>query len=369
MDFTLSQEQEMIRNTARAFFKKEFPSSRLRQVEAKGLSEFLPVYRQMAHQGFLGIAIPEEYGGSGGTWVDLALLNEEAGRALVPSVHLSAVTLVGQALLTMGSQAQKADLLPALASGQTVVTPAYVEEGREPRTREFRTVSIARGDRFVLRGEKRFVEAFEVAATLVVAAMDETGALRLFLVPRASPGIRHREWLLQSLDRVADVALDDVAVSQEAVLPDCDWETWLDVVDGAKIALAAYAVGAAQAALDIAVAYSKIRIQFDRPIGSFQSLQHKLADAAMHVEQARTLVYYTAWVRQERGSCPREAAMTKLLAGNAFRQAAYAATLTHGGYGFMEEQDIQLYFRRAKLLEHQVEGPGAQTEIIIPAAG
>ena len=143
----------------------------------------------------------------------------------------------------------------------------------------------------------------------------------------------------------------------------------MDVVDGAKIALAAYAVGAAEAALDMAVAYSKIRIQFDRPIGSFQSLQHKLADAAMQVEQARTLVYYTAWVRQERGSCPREAAMTKLLAGNAFRQAAYAATLTHGGYGFMEEQDIQLYFRRAKLLEHQVEGPGAQTEIIISAAG
>ena len=222
MDFTLSQQQKMIRNAARAFFKKEFPSSRLRQVEAKGLSEFLPVYRQMADQGFLGIAIPEEYGGSGGTWVDLALFNEEAGRALVPTVHVSAVTLAGQALMTMGSQAQKADLLPALASGQAVFTPAYIEEGRDPRTREFRTIAIARGDRFVLRGEKRFVEAFEVAATLLVAAMDETGAAGLFLVPRASPGIRHREWLLQSLDRVADVALDDVAVPKEAVLPACD---------------------------------------------------------------------------------------------------------------------------------------------------
>lgn len=369
MDFTLSDEQKMIQNAVRAFFKKEFPSSRLRQVEAKGLSEFIPVYRQIADQGFLGITIPEEYGGAGGTWVDLAFLNEEAGRALVPTVHVSAVTLVGQALLTMGSQAQKAELLPALASGQTVATPAYIEEGREPRTGEFHTVAVAQGDRFVLRGEKRFVEALDVAATLLVAATDDTGAVRLFLVPRASPGIRRREWLLQSLDRVADVALDDVAVPREAVLPTCNWETWLDVVDGAKIALAAYGVGAAAAALDMAVAYSKIRVQFDRPIGSFQSLQHKLADAAMHVEQARTLVYYAAWLRQERGSCPREAAMAKLLAGNAFRQAAYAANLTHGGYGFMEEQDIQLYFRRAKLLEHQVEGPGTQTEIIISAAG
>lgn len=369
MDFTLSQQQKMIRNAVRDFFKKEFPSSRLRQIEAKGLSDFLPVYRQMGDQGFLGIAIPEEHGGSGGTWVDLAIFNEEAGRALVPTVHVSAVALVGQALLSMGSQAQKAELLPPLTSGQTVATPAYFEEGHEPRTPELRTVAIAQGDGFVVRGEKRFVEAFEVASTLLVAATDETGSARLFLVPRVSPGIRHREWLLQSLDRVADVALDGVAVPREAVLPASNWDAWLDVVDGAKIALAAYAVGAAEAALDMAVAYSKIRVQFDRPIGSFQALQHKLADAAMQVEQARTLLYYAAWLRQERGSCPREAAMVKLLAGNAFRQAAYAATLTHGGYGFMEEQDIQLYFRRAKLLEHQVEGPGVQTEIIIPAAG
>lgn len=369
MDFKQTEQQELIRNGARAFFKKEFPLSRLRQVEERGLSEFLPLYRQMGELGFLGILIPEEHGGSGGSWVDLALFNEEAGRVLLPPLHVSAATLVGQALLSMGSAAQKEELLPLLASGQTVITPAYLEEGRDPRTPELGTVARATGGGFVLRGTKRFVEAFDVASSLLVLATDEAGAAKLFLVPREQSGLRHREWVLQSLDRVADVTLENVAVPMEATLQGTDWGAWFDAVDGAKIALAAYAVGAAQAALDMATAYSKMRVQFGRPIGSFQSLQHKLADAAMQVERARTLVHYAAWLRQANGSCPEETAMARLLAGNAFRQVAYAATLTHGGYGFMEEQDIQLYFRRAKLLEHQVESPEVQKEIIIPAAG
>jgi alkylation response protein AidB-like acyl-CoA dehydrogenase len=366
MDFKLSEQQQMIRDGARGFFKKEFPLSRLREVEKKGLAEFLPVYRRMGELGFLGIAFPEECGGSGGGWAELAVFNEEAGRALVPPVHVWAVTLAGQALLTMGSRAQRDELLPTVTGGQTVIASAYLEEGREPRTPELSTVAVARGDGFVLEGSKRFVEAFDVATMLLVTATEEAGGARFFLVPVDHAGLRHREWLLQSLDRVADVLFDKVAVSREAILPG-DWDKWLSAVDGAKIALAAYAVGGAEAALEMAVAYSKLRVQFGRPIGSFQALQHRLADAAMQVEQARTLAHYAAWLRQEKGACPEEAAMAKLLAGTAFRQAAFAATLSHGGYGFMEEQDIQLYFRRAKLLEHRLESPEAQREIVIPA--
>lgn len=365
MDFTLSEPQALLRDAARAFFKKEFPLSRLRQVEANGLSEFLPLYRQMGELGFLGIAISEDDGGAGGGWLELALFNEEAGRALVPLLHVSSATLVGQAVLTMGSEAQRAELLPGLTSGETVIAPAYLEDGHEPRSPRLTTVAIARGDRVLLSGTKRFVEGFDVASRLLVAAREESGAARLLLVPRDSPGLQYREWQLQSLDRVAELLLDGVAVPRDAALPGA-WDGWLNAIDGAKIAVAAYTVGAAQAALDMAIAYSKMRVQFDRPIGSFQALQHRLADAAMQVEQARALVQYGAWVRQERGSCRKEAAMAKLLAGNACRQAAYTATLTHGGYGFMEEQDVQLYFRRAKLLEHQVESPETQKEIILP---
>ena len=129
------------------------------------------------------------------------------------------------------------------------------------------------------------------------------------------------------------------------------WNDWLEVIDAAKIIVAAWAVGAARAALDMAVAYAKVRQQFNRPIGSFQAIQHRLADAAIALEQATAMVRYAAWLRARRAAWQREARMARLVAGRVVRQVTHAATLTHGGYGFMEEFDIQLYFRRAKQLE------------------
>ena len=363
MDFRLSEQQELIRDTARSFFAREFPPARLREVETRGLDAFLPVYRQMGELGFLGLAVPEAAGGAGGGWLDLAVWNEEAGRALVPTLHIGAATIGAQALLALGTPAQQREAVPPLLAGREILAPAHVETADESRSVMPDTVAIPRGKGYVLSGRKRFVEGFEAATTLLVTARDAAGAGRLFLVPRDAAGLRAREWVLQSLDRVADVELDDVIVPAEARLPG-PWDAWLSVLDGAKIALAAYATGAAQAALDLAVAYSKLRVQFDRPIGSFQALQHKLADAAMHVEQARLLVQLAAWRRDTAGAAVEEAAMAKLVAGRAFRRAAYTATLTHGGYGFMEEQDVQLYFRRAKLLEHRLGGPAVQQELI-----
>ena len=368
MDFKLTEQQEMLRDVARAFFSREFPSARLREVEERGLSDFLPVYRKMGEMGFLGIGIPEEYGGSDGTWLDLAIVNEEAGRALVPTVHISSATLAGHALLGMGSGPTREKLLPRVTRGEMVIAPTYLEDGRPSRSPELSTTAHVGGDTVRLRGKKLFVEAFDVASMLLVSAREPSGAAGFFLVSRESAGVRWKERVLQSLERVADVEFDGVPVSTDGALA-TDWRGWLEAVDGAKVALAAYAVGAAAAALDSALQYSNVRKQFDRPIGSFQAIQHRLVDAAMQVEQARTLVSYTAWLRQAKGSCPREVAMAKLLATRAFRQAAYASTLTYGGYGFIVDQDIQLYFRRAKQVEHQLEGPALQREIIGQAWG
>ena len=367
MDFRLTEQQELIRETARAFFAKEFPPRRLREVEAQGLEAFLPIYRRMAELGFLGLAVPEDAGGSGGTWLDLALLCEEAGRALIPPVHITSAILAGQAILVLGTPSQQRDVLPRLLAGERVVAPAHLETENDRRDAMPGTTATPERSGFVLKGRKRFVESFEVAAALLVTARGTSGRAGLYLVPREATGLRHREWVLQSLDRMTDVELDRVAVPGDAALTGA-WETWLDVLDGAKLALAAYATGAAQAALDMAVAYSKMRVQFDRPIGSFQALQHKLADAAMHVAQARVLVQLAAWLRDTRGACAEEAAMAKLVAGRALRRAAYTATLTHGGYGFMEEQEIQLFFRRAKLLEHRLGGPADQHDLIVPGS-
>jgi len=360
VDFSPNEEQRMSCDAARKFFAREFPLQRLREVEKQGLGAFLPVYRKMGELGFLGIGVPESCGGSGGSWLDLALFAEEAGRALVPTLQLSSVVLAGQALLALGGETQR---LQALVVGETVIAPAWMENaevGREPPSAT--TVAI-RSERIELAGIKRYVEGYDVASELLVSARDPGGEPRFCLVPRASPGIAAAEQRLASLDRVHEIQFSNVSVPAGAALRG-SWSDWLRVVDAAKIIASAWAVGAARAALELAVAYAKVREQFNRPIGSFQAVQHRLADAAIAVEQATALVRYAAWLRGVANGSTREATMARLVAGRAVRQVTHTAVLTHGGYGFMEEYDIQLYYRRAKQLEHLVEGPVLERELI-----
>ena len=363
MDFAPTEEQRMTCDVARKFFAREFPLARLREVEAQGLGAFMPVYRKMGELGFLGIGVPESCGGGGGGWLDLALFAEEAGRALVPTLQVTSVVLAGQALLTLGDAGKQRERLRALTAGESVIAPAWLESAEASRGPALATTAVMRDDRIELEGIKRYVEACDVASELLVAARDPDGNARFYLVPRASPGLTASEHRLTSLERVHDVRLGRVSLPATARLGGA-WNDWLDVVDGAKIVVGAWAVGAARAALDMAVAYAKVREQFNRPIGSFQAVQHRLADAAISVEQASAMVRYAAWLHETVGRCSRDAAMARLVAGRAVRQVTHAAMLTHGGYGFMEEYDIQLYFRRAKQLEHIVEGPVLQRELI-----
>jgi alkylation response protein AidB-like acyl-CoA dehydrogenase len=363
MNFEPNEEQRLLCESARKFFAGEFPLARLRQVEAQGLSAFLPVYRQMGELGYLGIGLAEEAGGSGGDWLDLTLFAEEAGRALVPTLQITSVVLGAQALIALDGAAHQKERTAALAAGTRVIAPAWLEHadaGREPARA---TRAVLRGDSVEIEGMMRFVQAFEAASELLVSVCDDGGNARFVLVPRETAGLAATPQRLSSLDVVHDLAFSRVSVSRECVLPG-GWNAWLAVIDGAKTVAAAWAVGAARAALEMAVNYAKDRKQFGRPIGSFQAVQHRLADAAIVLEQASAMVRYAAWLRASAKDCAREAAMAKLVAGRAIRQVAHAATLTHGGYGFMEEFDIQLYFRRARLFEQLVEGPVAQRDII-----
>lgn len=362
MNFTPTEEQRMTCEVARKLFAREFPLARLREVEKQGLAAFLPVYRKMGELGLLGIGVPESCGGSGGCWLDLALYAEEAGRALLPTLQVASVVLAGQALLAFGGQSHR-ERIQRLVSGENVIAPAVQENAEASREPALATTAVARGDRVELDGMKRFVEACDVASELLVAARDADGVARFYLVPRTAQGLTASEQRLTSLDCVHELRLGAVTLPATAALGG-GWTGWLAAVDAAKIIAGAWAVGAARAALDMAVAYAKVREQFNRPIGSFQAVQHRLADAAIALEQASCLVRYAAWRRDTAGGCTREAAMARLVAGRAVRQVTHAAMLTHGGYGFMEEYDIQLYFRRAKQLEQLVEGPVLQRELI-----
>ena len=373
MDFGFSEEQEMFRTAVRDFLKKEFPLKLVHDIEEAGSKELLPIYRKMAELGFLGVTLPEEYGGYGGSWVEVAILNDEAGRALLPTVHVGSITLAGEAILTFGSNEQRRSLLPGLILGERIIAPAWLEAQADPRSPDIDTKVDKRGDHFAINGSKRFVSHTEIATHLLVLARPADkgagqGDIVLLLVDSNAPGVSQHLLRVQSGEWVADVAFRDVLVDERNYLAG-DWSRWLALVDGAKIALAAYSVGAAQAALAMGVDYAKERIQFDRPIGSFQVLQHKLADAAAIIEQAKVMSYYAAWLKEHDGACPEEAAMAKLLAGKALEQAATTASLIHGGYGFSVEHDIQLYFRRIKALEHLPEGAAKQKEIIAEMSG
>ena len=361
MNFQPSEEQRMLCESARRFFAGEFPLARLREVESQGLQAFLPVYRKMGELGYLGIAIAEEDGGAGGDWLDLALFAEEAGRALVPTLQIASLALGAQALLRLGKAERSR--VAALAASTAILAPAWLEDAEAGRAPVESTRAAASGETLRIDGVKRFVQAFEVATELLVPVCGPEGDTRFVLVPRHAAGIAATAQRLASLDTVHDLGFTAVSVARERMLP-LQWSAWLEAIDGAKIIAAAWALGAARAALEMAVGYAKDRRQFGRPIGSFQAVQHRLADAAIALEQACALVRYAAWLRAGGRICAREAAMAKLVAGRAVREITHAATLTHGGYGFMEEFYIQLYVRRAKQFDQLVEGPALQRELV-----
>lgn len=361
MDFQPNEQQRMLCAAARKFFAQEFPLARLRTVEAQGLAAFLPLYREMGRLGYLGLAIPEDSGGAGGDWLDLALFAEEAGRALLPTLPISSLVIGAQALLQMGGDG--AERIAALVSGERILAPALLEDAEADREPPRKAHALASGDGFELTGEKRFVYGFDVADELLIPLCADAAQARLAIVPCGGAGISATDLTLSSLDRVYDLRLQAVRVGRHCLL-EGSWNTWLELIDGAKIIAASWAVGAARAALDMALRYAGERQQFGQPIGAFQAVQHRLADAAIVLEQASAMTRYAAWRRASAAPCRREAAMAKLMAGRAILQVTHAATLTHGGYGFMEEFDIQLYCRRAKLFDQLVEGPVLQRELI-----
>ncbi|OGA16595.1 MAG: hypothetical protein A3H32_19945 [Betaproteobacteria bacterium RIFCSPLOWO2_02_FULL_63_19] len=363
MNFELNDEQRMLTDSARRFFEREFPLKRLREFEVRGWDAFLPVYQQMGELGWLGIGVPEDAGGAGGSWLDLELFAEEAGRALVPTLQITSIALAGQALVAMGTSAQRQHRLAELLAGRRVIAPALLNDSHASREPTSGLRATASDGRVVLDGKLRHVDAFAIAAELLVAARADDGSVTLHLLDRSADGISASETTLTSLERRHDVELRGVACSADATLPG-DWGAWLRIADGAKIIAAGWAVGATRAALERAVAYAKERYQFDRPIGSFQAVQHRLADAAILTEQATAITRFAAWQHGEHGHHDREAAMAKLVAGRAMRLVSNAAVLTHGGYGFMEEFDIQLYVRRAKQYEYLIEDPTLQRELI-----
>jgi alkylation response protein AidB-like acyl-CoA dehydrogenase len=360
MDFGFSEEQELLRSTARKFLENECKSEFVRSMMETPEGTTSEFWGKLAEQGWLGLIYPEPYGGAGLGLVDLVVLMEEMGRAVMPGPYLSTVLLGGLSILTAGSDAQKKEWLPRIASGDARVTLAWTEPNARWDAAGVTTTATPAGGGFSITGTKLFVPDAHTADALVVVARTEAsgapdGGVSLFLIPRSAAGLEVK--LLPTMDqtrKLCEVSLRDVHAPADALLGERGrgWAPLSRVTDRATVALCAEMCGGAQRVLDMTTQYAKIRVAFGKPIGSYQGVKHRAADMLVDVENAKSITYYAAWAVDEGvAEAALATSMAKAYVSDAYRKVSAAGIQLHGGIGFTWEHDLHLYFKRAKSSE------------------
>ena len=357
MDFGFSEEQEMLRQSARNLLEKECPSTLVRRLMEEERGYQPELWKKIAELGWLGLVIPEAYGGSALGYVDLVLVLEEMGRVVLPSPFIWTV-MVAEAINRAGSETQKKALLPKIAAGELVATIAWMEPSGLWGPDGITAAARQNGSDFVIDGAKLFVNDGHIAGCMLVAA--RTGGhgadgVTLFAIEGKRAGVSVTP--LTTMDqtrKLSEVKFAGVKATSADVVGEVGngWKALAAIIDRGKVMLAAEMMGGAQKVLDMTVEYAKVRTQFGRPIGSFQAVQHKCANMMIDVESAKSAVYYAAWaVSNEVAEAPLAAALAKAAASDAFRRVSADGIQVHGGIGFTWEHDMHLYFKRAKSSE------------------
>ncbi len=360
MDFAFSEQQDLLRTSARQFLERECPPDMVRRWSDDPQGYSPDLWQTMAAFGWMGLVLPETYGGSGLSFVDLTILMEEMGRVLLPAPFFSSIALGALTLLETGSDEQRQQMLPRLVRGETKVCVALLEaDGRyDPRGISMR--ASIRGNRATLNGTKLFVVDAHVSDYIICVARtrggrDPESGISLFVLDITSPGIACTP--LMSIDQtrgLCEVSFTRVGVSLEAMLGgrDAAWPTLQRAIDKATVALCAEMVGGAEKAMEMCVDYGKTRVQFGRPIGSFQAVKHKIADMKVWVENAKSVVYYAAWaVDRDAPEASRAASMAKAYCSEMYTQVTADGIQVLGGVGFTWDHHMHLYFKRAKSSE------------------
>lgn len=351
MNFDLSDDQRMLKDTARSFLEREVPSAKLRALldDPRGYTDEL--WSKITELGWPGLAVPEAYGGVGLGFLDLAVVLEEAGRALLPGPFFSAAVLAGLTLADAGSEAQKTRWLPEIAAGKALGALAVWEDGGAWTPQAIATKARKGKGGYAISGRKCAVLDAHVADFLLVAAKLGGGVV-LLLVERGAKGVTIEPMTtVDGTRRLATVTLTGVKVGEDAVVGDATdgWPAISRALDRAAAGLAAEMVGGAGKALEMSVEYAKIRVQFGRPIGSFQAVSHRLADVLVAIEIGRSLCY-AACLRLDEGHADAQvfASAAKAWMSETAVDAAEAALQLHGGIGYTWELDVHLHLRRAR---------------------
>jgi alkylation response protein AidB-like acyl-CoA dehydrogenase len=365
MDFGLSEEQEQLKASARAFLAAKCTTAYVRKVAASEDGLAPELYAEIAKLGWNGLVVPETYGGAGLSILDMAALVEEEGYAAMPGPFLFSSLVAAYALKEFGSEELRRRWLPAIAEGKALGTVAIMEadDGLEPASIAARARRL--GGEVVLEGRKMFAAYADSADFLLVAARlgDAAEDVAFFLVETGTPGLSVRA--MKTLDltrRVSVVELGGVRVGSSAQL-EGGVDALRRIVDVGAVGIAADSLGGAQRALEMAVEYSKVREQFGRPIGSFQALKHLAAEMVSEIEPARSLLWYAAYAMDAApAQAARAAAMAKARLGDVYSRTTDRAVLMHGGIGFTWEHDIHLWFKRAHFNESYFGAPAWHRE-------
>jgi len=358
MDFTFTEEQQMLLDTTRRFIAKDlsFEARRRSQAEPDGFSR--AGWQGFADLGLLALQVPEAEGGLGGSPIDTMLVMGALGEGLVLEPYLASAVLATSAIAALGNAGQRAELLPALAAGERIAVLAHDETATRFDRLAVATRAQADADGYTLSGHKSVIAHAPSADLLLVSARrDDTGALALFMVPADAAGLRRTAYTTVDGVRAGDVVLDKVRVPATALLDGAaDTDAALaGVLDTGLAAVCAEAVGALDRVLAATVEYTRTRKQFGVPISTFQALQHRMADMVLHIEQARSMSYLAAVRCSDTDPAARAAALSaaKVVIGQACRFVGQQAVQLHGGMGVTDELELSHYFKRLMAIELQ----------------
>jgi len=376
MDFGFSEEQEMLKKVVRDFCVNECPTSLVREIvkDEKGYPPKL--WRKMAELGWMGLALPEQYGGTGGSFLDLAVLLEEMGRACLLGPFFSTVVLGGFIILEAGNKTQKNELLPKIASGDLIITLALTEPSASFDAAGVELKAVADKENYILNGTKLFIPDAHLADYIVCVARTEDSAdkeagITLFLVDAKESGVSCTLLETISGDKQCEVVFNQVRVPGENMLGELNqgWTYVKNLLQPATAAKCVEIVGGAQQILDMTIAYAKDRVQFGRPIGALQAIQHHCANIATDVDGSRCIAYQAAWMLSEGLPCTKEIAMAKAWVSDAFKRVIILSHQVHGAIAFSEDHDLHLYSKRARTWETAFGDSRFHQEIVAQQLG
>ena len=375
MDLRFTETQEILKKMARDFLTTECPKTLVRKLEQSEEGYSPELWKKIAELGWMGLIIPEEYGGMGYTFQDLVVLLEEIGRNILPG-PLIATIISTFLILEAGTEEQKKELLPKIARGELIITTALLEGDGVFDASGIGAKATPKGGDYVINGTKLFVEMAHVANYIicVTRTQDSTApekGITLFIVDSKATGISHEVMPTIAADKLCEVHFKDVTVRKKNVLGKIDegWPIVEMMLRKGAIAKCAESLGAIETCVQMTVAYSKERTQYERPIGAFQALQHKMADMWTAMETSRYLIYEAAWMESQGLPCAKEASMAKAYVNEIYKDVAKWAVRLHGAIATSADHDIPFYYRRSKAADIAFGGTDFHREIVAQKIG